>query len=722
MRFLRQTGFILLAALVTMGGLTGCDDSSNSRGVGWVSPAPAGSMPPGFEGFAGRWNKRNKLWLEGQIEQNTEEIKKKQALVSKTRGTAAKNAIRKEIAADTRLLERLKSRLKEGDYIRMASPEEIPADLKWEDGMDNPEIGDPRAIKGGTMRVAVPSSFPSTFRNFGPNSNNSFRSKIYDDIELGLVAIHPETGRIIPALAEQWAVGPDQRTIYYKLFKDAKYSDGSKVRAIDFLVGMFIRTSESSQDLFYSTIYQENISHITVYDDSTLSVTLPTPRPLAPYYGALFHACPTHFYSEFGPNFIEKYQWRVPPTTGAYTVDPDSMIRGRLIVMSRVKNWWAKDKKFYRYRYNTDQIAYNFIAEESKAVELFRIGELDAYLTVKPELWHERMEIPEVHNGYINRATFFTVYPRPPTGLFLNTAKAPFDDRNVRLGFQYAMNFQKVIDTTYRGDYQRLGSYASGYGRFTDTSIKARDYSPEKAREYFAKAGYTMTSPDGVLHKKDGTRLTVEITFSNASPSLTTVMTQLKEDALKCGIDLKLDSLDSTVNFRKIMEKRHQAAFTSWGFTPPHPSLYQGFYSGYAYDSKGNVVPYTNNITSYSNPEMDKLLIQERDARTEEELEKSSHAIQRLIHEEGIWVPGWSVEFTRISYWRWVCWPDSETTRFSFPLVFEPLENYLFWIDENIKKETLEAKKENIPFPEIDVIYDQFRLGVNNFSAPPKAQ
>ena len=75
--------------------------------------------------------------------------------------------------------------------------------------------------------------------------------------------------------------------------------------------------------------------------------------------------------------------------------------------------------------YNVDQIVYNFIAEPSKAIELFRIGELDVLNITKPELWHERMEIPEVHNGYINRSTFYTIYPRPPYGVFLNTSKPP---------------------------------------------------------------------------------------------------------------------------------------------------------------------------------------------------------------------------------------------------------------------------------------------------------
>lgn len=318
------------------------------------------------------------------------------------------------------------------------------------------------------------------------------------------------------------------------------------------------------QQLFY-----QNASNITIYDDSRFSITLPFAKPLLPYYCTLFIPSPPHFYCEFGPNYVERYQWRIPPTTGAYVVKPDGIIRGRQVTLQRVPDWWARDKKFTKYMYNVDQIVYNFIAEPSKAIELFRIGELDVLNITKPELWHERMEIPEVHNGYINRSTFYTIYPRPPYGVFLNTSKAPFNDLNVRRGFQHALNIQNIIDITFRGDYQRLNSYNSGFGKFTNPYIKARPYSPEQARAYFARAGYTIPCPDGILRKPDGTRLTAAITFPNSSPSLASTLGKLKEDARKCGLEIQLDPLDSTVAFRKIMEKRAQASFMAWGFTPP---------------------------------------------------------------------------------------------------------------------------------------------------------
>ncbi len=701
---------LITSSSLSLFGLTACDNDSKDNGAAWSSKSPFGTLPPGFDGFAERWNKKTVHSLNSQIESAQEEVRSLHEQYAKAETAKEKESIEKHLNELNEQIDHLNLRLKEGDYIKFKKPEDIPTNLTWEDGMDNPEIGDPNAKKGGTIRLLAAGSYPDTFRPFGPNSNGGFRGYLYDEINIGLVSLHPETRQVIPGLAKSWAIGEDNRTVYFKLDPDAKYSDGAPVKAIDFIVNMFLRTSEHTGDIFFNSLYENMASNITIYDDETISITLPKQKPLLPYYCTVFTVSPPHFYSEFGANFVEKYQWRVPPTTGAYRVNPNGVIRGRQISLQRVPNWWAKDKKFTKNQFNVDNIIYNFISDQSKAQELFRIGEIDLMNLTKPELWHERMEIPEVHDGYINRATFYNIYPRPPFGFFLNTSKPPFNNKDIRIGFHHALNIQNVIDVTFRGDYQRLNAYNSGFGKFTNPNIKAREYSPEKARASFAKAGYTISGPDGILRKPDGTRLTAEISFSNASPSLSAILSKLKEDARKCGLDIILDPLDSTVSFRKAMEKRHQAAFTAWGFTPPHPNNEQGFHSKFAYDDKGNPKVYTNNITCFASKEMDNALEKERDASTDQELQEATYKVQQLIHDEALWVPCWATEFTRLGYWRWVRWPESKTTQFSHPLVFEAQDSYLYWIDEDAKKETLEAKRHGDTFSEVDKLYDQYRF------------
>jgi microcin C transport system substrate-binding protein len=56
-----------------------------------------------------------------------------------------------------------------------------------------------------------------------------------------------------------------------------------------------------------------------------------------------------------------------------------------------------------------------------------------------------------------------------------------------------------------------------------------------------------------------------------------------------------------------------------------------------------------------------------------------------------------------------VKWPDSEETRFSPAVVYEPHEGYAFWIDEDVRKETLEARRSRKTFPEVNRVIDTYR-------------
>lgn len=72
--------------------------------------------------------------------------------------------------------------------------------------------------------------------------------------------------------------------------------------------------------------------------------------------------------------------------------------------------------------------------------------------------------------------------------------------------------------------------------------------------EYFARAGYREMGTDGVLKNERGERLVVELTFADSSTLMTNVCSILRQEALKCGVDLRLDSLTYSVCSRKVLK------------------------------------------------------------------------------------------------------------------------------------------------------------------------
>ncbi len=686
---------MLLAALLVLA-MQGCRRESVAVGRGL-----------GFDEFLPRYNEHIAGWLKAELQAAQNELAKVESEIPKANAAQA-NTLRTRAEALRLDVEKFNFRIGLGDFLKIGSADEVPKDLVWKDGMDQPEIGDPAALKGGVFRRFIP-SFPPTIRPFGDNSNNSFRGDAYDYIELPMVSLHPETMKEIPGLAKAWAESPDGRTVYFKLDPEARYSDGVPVRARDFLVAVYLRVSDHIVNPYAKQFYRENIAQIAIYDDTTVSVSLPeTKAYAAALAGAITPSAP-HFYSEYGADYNERYQWRFPPTTGAYEIRPDDVVKGVSITQTRVKDWWARDRKYYKHRFNPDKIVHTVVRDESKAFELFRAGELDTFYLTRPELWYEKSEIEPVHKGYIERVTFYNRYPKIPRGLYLNVAKPPLDKLDVRIGIQHAMNWQKVIDVMFRGDCQRLNAFNEGYVTFSDPSIRSRPYSIELAREAFRKAGYTVEGKDGILSKPDGTRLSVSVSYP-VMPVYDRMFAILCEEAKACGFELRLDGLEATVSYKKVMQKQHEMTLSSWMISPPIPDFHQFLHSSNAVDDKGALKPQTNNIFSWRRADTDELSEKVRTARNAEELRDAAWKLQRIMHDEAIFVPAYAVDYMRLGSWRWVRWPDCPETRFSPPVVFDPHEVFVFWIDEKAREETQHARRNGDVFPESTRVIDDYRI------------
>ncbi|MCI7699050.1 MAG: ABC transporter substrate-binding protein [Akkermansia sp.] len=688
--------------------LLGCKGREEHEGTGWQHPtdksmpyafaendkvpvyARRWHAPQGFPGFPERWNASVRQHLRQEAAAGAAEAARcyRDALSNPLSPEARRKAgVQFRLALHRFNL--ASAALRRGEYLRFEREANLPGALRWQTGQDEPEIGSPEAKKGGTMRLALAHAFPNTLRPFGPNSNNSTRRYLYDDIDLPLVRLHPLTGHIIPGTADRWAVSEDGMTVYFHIDENARFSDGCKLTTRDFVTALFIRTSAFSGEPFFEDYYR-SFAGITIYGNRTLAVHLRSPRPYAPYYAAI-PACCTAFYAEFGADYPTRYQWRVPPTTGGYTLSADGVVPGRSLTLSRVRNWWAADRKYTRNTCNVDAISYSFIAEASKRRELFRLGQLDLLNGRNSDFWYEGLEIPEVHAGLIQRVQFYNLWPVSSLGIHLNCSKPPFDNKDFRKGFHHAMNIKSVIDTVFRGDAHRNGSYFSGFGMYSAPDITAARYDEDEARACFARAGYTREGSDGILCKPDGTRLQVTVS-SRIDPIYANCMEVLRIYAARCGMDLRWETLDDTIFYVKVKDKQYSASIFSWSFSPPLPEPGLFFYSGDAYSPNGTPVRGTANVTATASSEIDAAILACKTAATEEQAAEANRRLQRLVATTYAWVPGWCTPYCRFAQWRWVCWPKTPDYNFCPPRYHDPLDSHVYWIDESLRDEVLRSR------------------------------
>ncbi|MDP5293727.1 extracellular solute-binding protein [Oceanimonas sp. CHS3-5] len=571
---------------------------------------------------------------------------------------------------------------------------ELPDDLTWETNQDDPIFASPEAKRGGQFNMTL-LSFPLTFRTVGPDSNTSFRSFILEN-QLGLYALHPQTENPIPALATHWAFGDDDRTMYFKLNPAARWSDGEPVTADDYLFALEFMRSKVIRAPWYNNYFTEELTDVTKYDDYTISVTAGSPksrRELLNTVGLVPQ--PEHFY-ELSEDWVRRYNWEVAPVTGAYVIS--DVKRGRSITFKRLNDWWGNDLTYYRHRFNVDEIRLTVVRDLNIAYRHFLRGDVDTFGLILPEWWHDKTNTPEYRNGLINRIWFYNDMQQGAQGLHLNTAHPRLSDVRVRKGIAHAINMQRMLETILRGDYERMNSFGTGYGDFTDYDIRAREYNIQQARALFAEAGFDRQGPGGILLNAKGDRLSLAVTYTTQEH--TARLAILREEARKAGLDLQLNLVDGATGFKSMLEKKHEAAWLGWSGGGLYPQYWEFFHSLNA----GK--PQTNNLFNISDDELDRLIEEYRRTMDLDAKAAISRQIQRRVHELAIFIPGYQVPYTREAYWRYVKLPESKGTRHS-PSLFWPMEGYphstggLFWIDQQQKAEIKAGGKRFEPVLEV---------------------
>lgn len=620
--------------------------------------------------------------------------------------------------------EELDQRIADGEFPRFfqfATPDDIPLGLDWEDGMNLPEFASPNARKGG-VRYGRIQDFPRTLRIVGPDSNGSFRPYILDDVTLGFAHRHPDVTtigpgghRFFPGLAKSWAVDRENKTVYVRLNPEAKWSDGKAITVDDVFFMFFFFQSDYINAPWYSNWYNRNYTNVTRYDDLTFSITVPEAKPDMNSRVLDLRPVPRHFYRELGPDFMERYQWRFQPTSGPYIIEDKNIQKGNFIRITRQENWWAQNNKFWRNRFNYDAIQLTVIRDTEKAFQLFKKGELDAFGMNLAEYNYDKLpdDDPLVEQGYIAKYQFYNDRPRPTYGLYINQAKGLLQNQSVREGIHYSTNWKKVIDQYFRGDYERMRTSADGYGEFTHPALEARSFDVEMALAAFAEAGFVERGNDGILRNDAGERLSFAIT--TGYEAFEDLLLILKEEALKAGVEFRVEVLDGTTAWKKAQEKNHDILFSAFGVgAEMYPRYWETYHSVNAYDQpflpQGGPNPdrslktQTNNLVSMANLEMDKKIEAYRASESADEMIRLAYEMEEILYENASFVPGFVMPFYRWAAWRWLQYPEQGNVKISSG----PGEYFLGWIDTGVKEDMEQAMKANESLPPIRKVFDQY--------------
>jgi len=601
--------------------------------------------------------------------------------------------------------------------VEATGPVTLPKNIVWETDNDEPLIGSPKAIRGGTLNMSI-DAYPLTLRLVGPNSNDSFSWwNRLPTLLFTLVEQHPVTDKFIPMMATHWSIQPDQKTIYFKLDPDARWSDGHPVTADDYVFTWKMMQSKFIVDPFYNTYAAQYFKSVDKIDDYTLRIvgTRPSWRPLYDY--AELWPTPAHA-TILDQNWVTRANNQIPVAAGPYVIS--EMNRGESVTFRRVPNWWGDKKRYFQGRFNFDQIHLPVVPTE-RELDFVRLGQLDMMAESSAKNWHEIYNFPAVENGWLRRARVFADTPTGPLGLQMNLGDPIFQNRNFRLAMQYLLNFDKINRDLMYGDYYRLNSFFEGTD-FVNPNVKAYPFDPAKAEEYLARAGYhrpnaignqsflaqvsnvaygllfTRSDTDDVLVNDRGEKASFTLIYG--SKAMEHALTVIQQDYRRAGVDMRLQLLEPGTAFERGLERKFEMTYTGWGSSfYPDPRQFLGT----EFKNANN----NNDFWGFGTKEVDDLIKIYEDSLDPEARKKAMYRIDQIVHDEAFYVPFWTSPAIRLVYWDYVQFPD-----FYLPKRTQSLTDYMvYWIDPQKKAALAEAMRTGKAYP-LDPVMDKDYFGV----------
>ncbi len=598
-----------------------------------------------------------------------------------------------------------------------SGPVMLPKDIVWETNNDDPIVGSQKAIRGGVLNVSI-GAYPLTFRLVGPNSNDFFASwNRQFTTAFGLVSLHPVTDKFIPMMATHWSIQKDQKTIYFKLDPDAKFSDGHAITADDYVFTLQMMQSKYIVDPFYNTYAKEFYQSVDRIDDYALRIvgTRPSWRPLYDYAG--LWPTPAHA-TVLDDTWVTRTTNQPQIAIGPYVVS--DVVRGETVTFKRLANWWGDKKHYFIGQYNFDEIRLRVVPPE-RELDFLRLGELDMMVEGSVKNWHEAYTFPAVTNGWLRRARVFVDMPSGISGLHMNLEAPIFQNKDFRIAMQYLLNFDRLNRNLWYNDYFRIRSFFEGT-EFANPDVKSYGFDPEKAREHLELAGYhrpstisdqsflgklrnvayglffTRADTDEILVNDRGEKATFTLIYG--AKTLERDMTVIQQDYRRAGVDMRLQLLEPGTSFQRGLERKFEMTLTGWT-TSLYPDPRQYLHTTFK-NAKNN-----NDFWGYGTEETDALIKIYEESLDPKARMDAMHKIDQTVHDEAFYIPFRTAPYIRLVHWDYMQFPE-----FVFPRRTQQYTDWMvYWIDPAKKAALEEAMRDNKAYP-VDTDLDKDFYGV----------
>ena len=392
---------------------------------------------------------------------------------------------------------------------------------------------------------------------------------------------YDENLNYVPDLAESWEISNNQKTISFKLKKGLQWADSKPLTSADVLFTWKLITNPNTRTP-YASDYQL-VKKASTPDPLTFKVTYESSYAPALDTWASLHILPKHILKDEDIN--NTFFSRKPTGSSYYKLD--EWISGQQVTLKAndksVSGTPLIKKLISRIIPDTSS---QFLELTADNIDVMNINPIQ-YQRVFParkDLQQKIALYKELGNGY--------------TYLGFNLKKAPFNDIRVRQALNYAIDKDEVIKGVLLGLGEAISSPYKPGTRWNNPNLSPYPYSPSKALELLADAGY-IKDKNGSL-TKDGKPLKFEIiTNQNKQREMTAILIQRRLQEIGVKVSIRVIEWASFVN-RFIKTGDFDVVVLGWGLSLD-PDQYNIWHSS----QQG---PGQFNFLGYSNKTVDQLL------------------------------------------------------------------------------------------------------------------
>lgn len=285
-----------------------------------------------------------------------------------------------------------------------------------------------------------------------------------------------------------------------------------------------------------------------------------------------------------------------PVGTGPFVLS--ELTPGERVVLTANPSYWGTDEDGTQLPY-LDKLTIVPIADSGQRVAALQTGDIDMFQTADSATVAQA----EKAGFAVQKITGSS-----STILLFNHSKPPFDDVRARQAVAYAINKDVINERLYSG--VRTPSY-SGFAPdspYFNPDAQSPRYDLDKAKELVEELG--------------GLRFTIACIQTPEAEGVLRLVEQMGEQA---GMDITIETQEQGAYVNRIFSRSgdyEAACFRSAHFIEP-----DAFRPGVSTDD-------TQNLTFYSNPEVDDLLDRARQTRDLEERKELYFAAQEILAEE----------------------------------------------------------------------------------------